>query len=185
MPITLGILAQSRQAAVQGDFVLLDQRVLTGTEASVVFSSLNTLAAGYKHLQIRMAARSSFSSTTVGVYSRFNTDTGNNYNGHFLLGNGSNVLSGTTGNVNYALSGLISGASAAADNFGVTVIDLLDFSNTSKNKTTRALGGSTGGNRIDLHSGLWMNTNAVTTWTLLPDAGSWVANTRISLYGVK
>lgn len=179
------------QAQAAGDeflssFDLLDERVLTTTTASVTFSSLGDYAADYQHLQVRFALRNnSGGRTTTSVRSVLNGDTGSNYNGHGLGGNSSSVFSFTTGTTTSAISGIISTTDTAANIFGAGVIDLLDPFSTTKNKTFRTLSGTTGGNRIDLHSGLYISTATVTSWLLKPEADSFVANGRISLYGIK
>jgi hypothetical protein len=180
MPITLGILAQSRQAPVAaGSYDLLETISLSSSAASVEFTNLAaTYGSTYKHLQVRFTCRAASSFTTNGLYSRLNSDSGTNYNGHYLIGTGSSVVSGSTGNVNYALTGIISAATAGAN-------DLLDSFSSSKNKTFRTLSGVLSDTRIDLHSALWRNTDAVTTWTILAESGNLVAGTRISLYGIK
>jgi len=187
MPIPLGILAAAgaRQAA-GATFQLLESTVLTSPQAAVEFTNLTTkYAATYQHLQIRLVGRCSLSGVSAGVYSRLNGDTGNNYNGHFLLGNGSTTSSGTTGTASEALTGLVAGNIAATNEFGPVIIDLLDPFETTKNKTFRTLSGVTSANRIDFHSGLWMNTASVATWSLRPETFDWLQNTRVSLYGIR
>ena len=168
-----------------GDEFLLEEQVLSSSAASVTFSGLEQYAGVYQHLQIVVVGRASLAGASVGVYSRLNADSGSNYNGHFLLGNGSAVSSGTTGTATWGLSGLISANAMTAGNFGAAVIDLLDPFETTKNKTLRTLGGATEANRIDLHSALWMNTASVTSWTLYPEAFNWLTGSRFSLYGAK
>ena len=188
MPIPLGILAQSRQAAVQGDFVLLEQRVLTTNEASVTFSSLNTLAAGYRHLQLRIAARTNRGGapdSPVGI--QLNGDTAASYALHLLEGNGSNVISGALTSQTTGFLGSVNGLTAAANSFGAIVTDILDFSSSNKNTTIRSFAGQHSGvPYVYLTSTLWNNTNAVTSVTINERTGaSFVQHSRFSLYGVK
>jgi hypothetical protein len=71
--------------------------------------------------------------------------------------------------------------------YGVGVIDLLDYTNTNKYKTKRAISGldvNGSGGGIDIDSSLWMNTNAVTSIKLFPDVGSLVQYSTFALYGV-
>ena len=184
MPITLGILAQSRQAAVAGDFVLLEQRVLTGSEASVTFSGLAAYASTYKHLQIRQTARVTHAASIVGIRMAFNGIGGTSYSTHGLYGNGSNVFSFAAPNQAGLFAGLATGSTATADAFGASVVEILDFGSSSKNKSTRTLYGAATG-EIGLHSGAFLNTNALTSLVLSPDAGSFVQHSRFSLYGIR
>jgi hypothetical protein len=77
--------------------------------------------------------------------------------------------------------------------YNAAVIDILDYTNTNKYTTLRSLSGwnknnSALTNDIRLSSGLWMNTNAVTTIRLYVNDGlnlSWYTGSTISLYGIK
>jgi hypothetical protein len=180
----LGIFSAAGAGGVQGDYELIETNILGSAQSSITFSSLATYASTYKHLQIRIAARATVANPTAGIISRLNADSGSNYNGHFLLGNGSSVSSGTTGTTTSALTGVISAASATANAFGAVIIDLLDPYSTTKNKTFRTLGGSASA-RIDLHSALWINTSSITSWQLLPDGGNFATGSRFSLYGIR
>ena len=188
MLIPFGVLsAAGAEVGVAGDYQLIATTILGTTTADVVFD-VSSLGSTYKHLQLRYAGRGSGAYFEAGIRTRFNADTGNNYAAHFLLGNGSTVSSGLylSTSISAGLTGLISGADSTANVFYSGYVDLLDFASTSKNKTTRALSGGTGGaNRIDLHSTVWMNTSAVTSWTIFPSTGSFVAGSRFSLYGIK
>jgi hypothetical protein len=184
MLIPLGFLAGSG-GGFESDFELIESYVLSTTESSVTFTGLGAYSSSYKHLQIRHAARSNAAFATLGVFSRLNGDSGSNYASHSLTGTGSSVVSGSLTTQTRARSGMAAGSTVTANAFGAGVIDLLDPYSTTKNKTFRTLSGNTGGTRIDLHSGLWMNTASVTSWQLLLDDGSFIAGSRFSLYGIR
>jgi hypothetical protein len=169
------------------DYELISTTVLGGTAASVTFSSLGTYSSTYKHLQLRVSSRTTESGGSVGgQYSRLNGDSGNNYAGHFLFGNGSSVGSSAETSQPWAITGLSFRAGSTANAFAASVIDLLDPFQTTKNKTFRTLSGlAADANRIDLHSGLWMNTASVTSWQILPAGANFAAGSRFSLYGIK
>lgn len=182
-PITLGILAASG-AATPGSYELITSTVLTSTASSVTFSSLGTSAAAYKHLQLRMVVRST-SSGNVSL--RFNSDTGANYAFHRLTGDSSFTVA------SYGLSSRtfinMPEATTTTNIFAPIVTDILDFSNSNKNKTIRALGGNmdTGTQRINFYSGAWFSTAAITSLTLsdFTSGSSFTAGSRFSLYGIK
>jgi hypothetical protein len=71
----------------------------------------------------------------------------------------------------------------------VGIFDLLDYGNVSKNKTVRILTGidTNGGGYMNLSSGLWRNTSAVSSITIAPfNTGTTLAtNASFALYGVK
>lgn len=165
----------------------LQTEMLTDTQASVTFSNLNTAySADYQHLQIRMTGRSTRPDTDSIFDMFFNSDnTLSNYRSHYIRGNGSVVESGDLGNTGRFYGGLVGASISPSTVFGANVIDILDPFETTKNTTSRSLGGSTGFNRIFLQSHLWMNTAAVTTITFDDTFGSFVAGTSFSLYGLK
>ena len=180
------MLAGNEAYAESGYYELIETTILGSATSSVTFSSLDTYASRYKHLQIRYTARGDDANPGGGIYSQLNSDSGSNYNAHYLVGNGSSVSSSTIGLSVQALTGIFT-ATTTAGSFAGGVMDLLDCYSTTKNKTFRILSGSTGTgqNRIDLHSGLWLNTSSVTTWLLKPGTGNFIAGSRFSLYGIK
>ena len=170
-----------------GAFDLLETTTLTSSASSVTFSGLGAYS-DYKHLQIRAAVRSNRSSGVYDLASlRLNSDSGTNYIWHTLEGNGSSVSSYTYGTSSGIQLGAMPEATDDAGAFGSFVLDILDFANTSKNTTTRNLTGWISGTypQIRLSSGLWMNTNAVTSVQINSDAGNFITGSRFSLIGVK
>ena len=187
MLIPLGFWAASAGGgAAAGSFDLLETQVLASSAASVSFTSLSTYAADYQHLQIRMRAKTDRTSAAADYcLVNLNGDTGSNYAVHALRGTGSAVNSFAITSQTRMLMVRVAG-NANADVFGAGVIDILDAFNTSKNKTLRALGGETNLNEITLHSGLYMNTAAITTFAIKPEIGTnFLTGSRFSLYGIK
>ena len=184
MPIPLGVLAVAGAGAAGGgnSFDLLETTVLGTDTTSVTFSGLGSYSA-YKHLQIRLVARESVAADQGGVVVQFNADTGNNYYNHALEGNGSSVSSlgfDSTSIRTFSALGNTSTASA----FGAGVLDILDFSSSSKRTTLRALTYGWYG-YIYLSSGLWNNTAAITSIRLAGVYGGFKTGSRFSLYGIK
>lgn len=189
-PITLGILAASGAAPV-GSYELITSTVLTSNATSITFTNLGTAAAAYKHLQIRYTARSTSASNADNISIRFNSDGGSNYSYHYLVGaDTSTPISGGGSSLTYAyIPSQIVGANSSTGVFGAGIIDILDFSSTSKNKTIRALSGFNGTassnySRIGLSSAAWFSTSA-TTQIDLTNSASFLANSRFSLYGLR
>jgi hypothetical protein len=148
-----------------------------GGAADVEFTSI---PATYTHLQIRGIARADGNSATI----QFNSDTGSNYAYHGFFGDGSSVAaaSGTS----QTKSDIMITASGA-NIFSATVLDILDYANTNKYKTTRSLSGTdaNGSGFLAPYSGLWMNTNAITSIKLTPYAGNFAQYSHFALYGIK
>jgi hypothetical protein len=116
---------------------------------------------------------------------QFNTDTGNNYATHQLYGDGSIVAASANTSVNYIRTA-ISAASGTSPT-GAAIIDILDYANTSKYKTARTLTGSdtNGAGYAILRSGVWMNTNAITSLNITASAGNFNQYSSFALYGIR
>ncbi len=185
MPFGLGFFATAGVSAA-GSFDLLETQTLTGSQASVTFSNLNTsYGSTYQHLQLRIVT----SHTGAGgnnLRLRFNADTGNNYSYHELIGNGSNVTSGNAPSQSSVLMVVALRQNLSNNSFGAGVVDILDPFETTKNKTVRALSGHASTESIvSLTSGARLNTEAITSITLLMGSGDIGAKSRYSLYGIK
>lgn len=169
---------------VQRTFELISSSILNATTPSITFD-VSTLSSTYKHLQIRLTARTTRAEINDALFFRLNGDTGSNYARHQLFGNGSTVSSiagtseGSTGN------NAITGSSATANIFGVGIFDFLDVFSSTKNKTIRSSSGLTANfNQVMLASGLWMNTEIVNSINIQAN-GNFLAGSRFSLYGIR
>lgn len=184
----LNVLAGSEQFSVSGTYELLQTTVLSTNEPSVTFSSLNsTYGSTYKHLQLRMVTRNNANDTALWIGVQFNGDSGSNYGRHYLVGTGSAVQAATSTSQTYIIAGESVSAQITSGSFASTVFDIYDPFNTSKNTMTRSYSGQTGSrNRIWLHTGVWLNTAALTSIAIsIPQGGSYIAGSRFSLYGIK
>jgi hypothetical protein len=185
----LGILNAQAAGEGAGAFDLLETTTLTTSASSVTFSGLGAYS-DYKHLQIRVSLRSTISSNESNGRIRFNGDTTtSNYRSHLLAAGTSltGVISTTvTGQSGVYLDGFLTGATSPANSFSAGVIDVLDAFSTTKYTTIRSLHGSAQSfYRINLTSGLWLNTNPLTSITI-EDAGvNFAIGSRFSLMGVK
>lgn len=158
--------------------------VASGGVAAVTFAGIPT---NFTHLQLRIKARSAAAASTDVIKWTFNNDEGSNYARHTLYADTA-VASAAAVSATYNSCGDCPGASAASNVFGVYVLDILDYGNTSKNKTTRAIGGYdlNGSGNVDLRSNLWISTTAISGIKFFTTSGSNIAqNSTFSLYGVK
>jgi hypothetical protein len=181
--IPLGILS-SAGSQLSGTYELIESRILATTTASITFDNLSGYSATYKHLQIRYASRATVDSGTI--FATFNGVTGTSYASHRIIANGSTVTSDAFTSRANAFVGSNGTSDNAANVFAAGVIDILDFSSTTKNKTTRALAGVSGTfSSVTLTSGLFNSTAAVTSITLFGNVGNLVTGSRFSLYGIR
>ena len=151
----------------------------TGSSGTITFSSIPST---YKHLQIRFMI---FTNTNDAALMQVNSDTGSNYTRHFLSGNGSTVSAvASTPSTSFYVDNLSQGTSSTLPD--VSIIDLLDYSSTTKNKTIRCFSGidKNGSGDVTLSSGVWMNTNSITSISIFLGA-NFTTTSVFSLYGIK
>jgi hypothetical protein len=162
----------------------------SGGAATISFSSIPST---YKHLQIRIMARSNRATFPVDdPVMQLNGDTGSNYTNHTIYGDGA-----TTGTFASAPRSNIRGAgslaSSAGSGWSAGVVDILDYTNTNKYKTVRWLQGfdTNGtvagyGGLVVFTSGSWMNTAAVTSISFeVEGSRSYTEYSSFALYGIK
>jgi hypothetical protein len=156
-----------------------------GGSSVITFSSIPST---YKHLQLRISTRATYAPSDTGGILNFNSDSGTNYAWHRIYGDGSVVTAGGSASSTFARIDRMTGGSSTANAFGVMVVDILDYANTSKYKTMRSLGGydGNGAGWIGFNSSLWMNTSAITSITFAnADSTNLVQYTQAALYGIK
>ena len=186
MPLILGIVASGNYPRVTNSYESISTvTVGAGGSSSITFSSIPST---YKHLQIRALVRATHAVTNGAWFAQYNSDTGSNYYSyHLLYGNGSSAGAVAGGTGTSMLWGDYVGANGAASTFGVAVVDVLDYQNTNKYKTSRGLYGFdlNGSGTIALASNLWMNTNAISSITLTPSSNNFAQYSQFALYGIK
>jgi hypothetical protein len=168
--------------------------LLASAATTITFSNIPQT---YKHLQIRYLGQ-----TNRGTYGidnskiQFNGDTGSNYSWHVLSGDGSSTtaFSGAGTSQTFIKSGDRDLSTTTVSNtFGVGIIDILDYANVYKYKTTRSLSGEDingtvagFGGGVSLSSGLWMNTAPITSIAFnVANGTQFTTNSRFSLYGIR
>jgi len=187
MPI-LGVIASSnyqRATDTGAMFPLGMVQVGSGGSSTVSFTSI---PATYKHLQLRLIARGgSGSSGSSYMNLTFNSVGSSVYAAHQLFGDGSSAQANAFASQSVIYVNRIAGAGTNSSTFGTVVMDILDYTSTSKNKTIRTLGGydDNGSGRISLSSGLYQQTTAISSLTLTPEAGSFPQYSQFALYGIK
>lgn len=158
------------------DFHHLQTVQLGGNAASVTFTNLLQYSGEFRHLQIRYAGSLSGESW-IGLLINQTSDPSNVYFRHELRGNGSSVSS-----FGSAYNAVLVGVHTV--NAGGMIIDILDAYQANKNKTVRALSGSSWG--VQLNSGFRTNESSpISTLHMRPDGGNFVTGSRFSLYGIR
>jgi hypothetical protein len=134
----------------------------SGGAANVEFTSI---PATYTHLQVRAILRCERSgSATTSIIGRLNNAT-SGYAWHSLNGDGATADAGSAASQGSFVSANVPMASALANSFGAFVMDILDYKDTNKYKTVRALNGAdlNGSGIVNFRSALFQSTNAITS----------------------
>lgn len=154
----------------------------TGSSRTITFSSIPST---YTHLQIRFMALTA--SSTDYCILNFNGDTSTNYTWHVIDGDGSAANVFSQGNATYTYVNYDQSMNSTYPTTGV--IDIHDYANTSKFKTTKFINGidRNGTGNVELHSALWRSTSAISSITLQLQAGSvnFATTTIFALYGIR
>jgi len=182
MPI-LGILASAVTGnLVTGAYESIETVTLGSSTTTITFSAI---PATYKHLQLRFIGR--LTSGSQGCTIRFNSDTtAGNYANHYLEADAATPAVYAGGAANQI--GSFNQSGSAANTFSVSIVDILDYADTNKYKTMKALYGqdtnSVGG--VTFYSALWKNTAAIDSISLVPNYSAfWATYTQAALYGIK
>lgn len=151
-----------------------------GGASSISFSSIPST---YTHLQLRGIFNSA---TQPQALLRFNSDSGSNYSYHQIEGNGSSAVAGA-GTSTTSIIHFINGIESTTTAGNAFIVDVLNYSNTTTYKTTRALTGcdKNGSGQMFLVSGNWRSTSAITDISITTNAGTFAQYTQVALYGIK
>ena len=170
------------QVSFDGDFQsIATVTVGAGGQSTIDFPSIPQ---GYSHLQLRGVLKGTGGVTYSRIY--FNGDTGANYSWHEFYYNG--VLgAGNATNQSFGLFADPISASSETNIFSGFVTDILDYTDTNKNKTVKTLVGyetnSTGYAYVT--STNWRSTNAITSISINLASGNFAQHSKISLYGIR
>ena len=163
-----------------GYFESIASVIVDASGASSV--SFSNIPQNYTHLQVRITSLSP--SLTSGLL-YFNGGAGT-YAWHELRGNGStaSATSGTNTNILYTTYNETSTVSYT----GAAIVDILDYTNTNKNKTIRVLSGSdaNGAGSVYLRSGFSTDTSAISSLGfIVSGGGNWAQYSQFALYGIR
>jgi hypothetical protein len=159
----------------------------TGSSNTISFSSIPST---YKHLQIRGIVKSTTSGSSFSsVGFNVNSDTSSSYTRHILYGNGANpaLAYGAGAGTTWYIGANDFPTAGYTSIFGAHILDILDYTDTNKNTTVRALTGCdvNGAGEIALSSTVFLKTNAITSIQLVSASGNFATGTQYALYGIK
>ena len=164
--------------------------VSSGTQSTINFTSIPQT---YKHLQIRWYARTD-RNVNDGDYMllRFNgISTANSYYGqHYVRGNGSVAYAAADGTYSGGFIERMPALNTLSSVFGSGVIDVLDYTDTNKNKVWRHLGGYDANGdanaNVRIASGMLLSAPAISSITITSGTSSnFITGSHFALYGIR
>lgn len=164
---------------------------VVGTSGTTLVEFTN-IPQNYSHLQVRAIGRVGYPgvASVSSPQMKFNDDSNSNYSNHRFGTYGTGNFA--DGEANQSIAGAISWMSAAtatAGIFGSFIMDILDYSNTSKYKTVRTLAGvdlDSSGGWAAFTSNNWRSTSAITKISFIENANyGWDKYSHFALYGIR
>lgn len=155
----------------------------TTSSSNVTFSNIPQ---NFTDLQI-IVSNAQSTLGTPGICLRFNGDTGTNYSCTFVNGTGSAASSARVTNTTYTNVSNNIGLSATSNQPGMYVGTIMNYSNSSTNKTvihkySQPLGSAPGAN---MSVCLWRNTSAITSISFVAETGVFASGTIFTIYGIE
>lgn len=152
---------------------------LGSAAASITFSSVSSA-----YTDLRLVFVGTESTTGLNYANlRFNSDTGSNYSFTYITGSGTAAASATNSSTTlirlneWGLSSTIP---------SMVTVDIFSYAgSTYKTTLSTCAEDYNGSGMIESKIGLWRNTAAITTITLVNTASNFAIGTRATLYGIK
>lgn len=154
----------------------IETKTLGTAVATVTF---NSVSQAYTDLVLVSSVKMS---TQSAGYIRFNSDSGTNYSATRLLGSGSSAITDRAANQTY-----IDAMYHNNSNFGMSIINILNYSNATTNKSVLVRWSSEGSSDqyTDATVGLWRSTASITAISLINPSGNFSIGSTFTLYGIK
>lgn len=185
--LILGIMASSKLTATTAFESIATVTVGSGGASTVEFTSIPQT---FQHLQIRGICGNTTATHNYNTMSvRFNSDAASNYSTHRLYGQGTTTVAQGYANITNMYAGVTNNNAVAYSIFSPMIMDVLDYSSTTKYKTAKFLAGNednqAGYGVIYFNSGSWHSASAISTITFSPGSGNFCQHSSFALYGIK
>jgi hypothetical protein len=142
----------------------------------------------YTSLRIVGLVRSNEIADRPTVCLRVNGDTGNNYDSHDIQSVGTVPAAGEIYGLNLGSAGNAPGANAPTGSFGLVELDIHHYTlaiNKLIAARTECKWGTTAGKmRTALNAIYWRSNTAITSVQIFSNAGSYIAPSKLTLYGI-
>jgi fibronectin-binding autotransporter adhesin len=158
-------------------YIPLATTTAAGGETFITFSSIS---AGYTDLVLSCSVTCS---STQTLYVRFNGDSAGNYSSTYVYGTGGAAATGRFSSDSKILLGSVA-VGMSSTTFSVVNASIQNYSSTATKKTILSRQ-SLASAEVNMSTGTWHNTSAITSMTIIPSSGSFGAGSTFSLYGIK
>jgi hypothetical protein len=160
-------------------YVALDKVTVGTATPSVTFTGINQ---GYTDLVLVVSGQLTGGGGASAIKLQFNADTGTNYSGTILSGDGSSATSFRDTSQSSMSAGI---ATDASGQVATNLIQIMNYANSTTYKTVLARYGIAG-DRVRAAVGLWRATPAaITSITIINNGGTnFSVGTTFSLYGI-
>ena len=151
-------------------------QTLGSSAASVTFSSIPST-----YTDLVLVINGGTVTASQDIYMQFNSDTGANYSQTYMRGNGTTA---TSSRFSAQSNGWLDFVGANNDLNQMWTAQIMNYSNTTTYKTYLSKF-ARASSAIETIVGLWKNTVAVSTILVGTSSGNILANTTLTLYGIK
>lgn len=161
----------------------------TSLAAPAATVDLQSIPADFVSLLLVAYLRGDQAVSFTGVFIRFNNDTGANYDYQHVTGNAATAAAAETLAGTSIQVGQAPHANAVGNSYAAIAVEIPNYVQGTNHKAVNSAsalktGTSTGGLVVLHAAGFWRNAAAINRITLLMSSGSFVANSRVSLYGL-
>jgi hypothetical protein len=168
-------------AAKTGTYTLINSTTVGSDSSSVTFSSIPATYTDLLLVSNWKSPNSTYGNISLSI--RFNSDTGTNYSFTNVLGTGSATQSNRSSNNSIII---LNYTGSPHTQFNVFQTNILDYSNTTTYKTVIGRDSNSGGG-VGAVAGLWRNTSAINSVTILVDSFNTglATGSTFKLYGIE
>lgn len=170
-----------------GAMTLISSQTLGSAAATVTFSSI---PGTYSNLVLSYTARGDTAATSVGVALNFNGDTAADYNEQVgFINNTFNSAGNSSGNTAFGPLG-VPAATATSKYAGTNKVEIYNYANTTFFKNVLGLqtlfaNTTLGSGQFEESAGQWLSTAAISSISIKPTSGNFIAGSTFQLYGLQ
>lgn len=163
-------------------YALIDGTTLTSATGTVTFTSIPG-----RYTDLRLVINARGTTTTYQAASlQFNSDTTTNYSWTAIFGDTASSISYRASNQSNISGEQLPRSNDTAGLFGITIFDIMDYANTTTNKSVLIRNSSMGTTCVALAGvGLWRKTPEAITSITINGSVNFAIGSTFKLYGIE